>query len=619
MAIKNTNGASAGLALSSSLQAITDTCIVGICNIEEANDSGETFIVCARNGSKYLGLSYDVNSGPVVTIRLSWDGGWEVLTANLCPTESWFAWGIDCSGVGSNQLTIVLSTSAGASPQSFARTLGGSTWTPSAIRLLHDTVVTPGALATLQNVKYGDAGLTAAKMHAEAWNLAVQNSGDWTPTVTEMVTGDLTAQRESWSAVSAGDLAVVPGYFVDTGGSTATITVSSVTPAGDALTIAGSITSDAETQTVVVELVKAGVIVTTAPATLAGLSWTCAIDNIQAGVYTVRGRVIDALGSSTDEFASTVEFIGLSGEDQLPYTYPNTAILAVPAVASIPVGSTAVFKAVNQAGAAIPGAAVAVGSSAIALPYANLTDADGNVTVTGVAEGNTNLVLSVMNVSGSFLNAQVPLTIGAASVSTVTVTPKTVSMHVGQTQQFTGIVTGGGSITWSIQSGAGSIDGNGLYTAPGSATTAVIRGTKTGDPGVFDEATITVSAQPQQSIGAQFVGDSNFSAAPGQSFSWQIRVQVDGEPVAGAVITPSTAPSDILDITPPLPTNANGTTTIIGQVMSDTPVNVDVAVTFVISFGALTMQLGAAVSVADSPYGYLILRGRAYPRPYEQK
>lgn len=618
MAIKNINGAEAGLSLSSSLQSITDTCIVGICNIEEANDDGEAFIVCANNGGKYLGLTYDLNAGPVVTVRLSWDGGWEVLSANLCPTESWFAWGINCAGAGSNQLTIMLSTSQGATPESFARTLGGSAWTPSAIRLLHDTVLARGAVATLQNVKYGDAGLTAAKMHAEAWDLAVQNPGDWTPTVTEMVTGDLTAQRESWSAVSSSDLAVVPGYFVDMGGSTATITVTSATPAGDAMTVEGSITSDAETQSVSIELVKDGSIAQTIPATLIGLNWTCTIDDIPAGVYTVRGRVVDALGSATHELGSTVEFIGFSGEDTLPHTYPNTGLGAVPSIASIPVGETATFKSVNQAGVAVPGAIVTINNPAIASAAAGLTDADGNIVVTGAAQGTTTLVLSIMNLGGATLNTQVPLTIGAPSVSTVTVTPATATIAAGQTQQFTGVVTGGGSITWSVQSGGGSIDSNGLYTAPGGAAVAVIRGAKTGDLGVYDESTVTVTAQPQSSIGAQFLGNANMAVAPGQSFSWRIKVEVDGEAFQGAVITPSAIPNDLLSITQPLATAADGTTTITAQAASDIDTGIEAAVTFNIVAGGLSMQLTATVSIVDSPFGYLDLRGRSYPRPYKQ-
>lgn len=618
MAIRNTADAAAGLSLSSGLQALTDTALTGICSIEGANAGGEAFIFKLRDGSgKYVGLTYDVNAGPLVAIRLSWDGGWEEISSGLTGLDQWFAWGIDSAGVGANGVTVMLSTSSGATPLSFTRTLGGATWTPTALLLMHDATLSRGIRGKIQNVKYGDRGLTAAKMHAEAWSLTNQNGSDWTPVITEMVTGDLTAQRETFTAVNGGNLEVAAGYFVDTGGTTATITVATAVISGDSLQVDGTITSDAESQAVTVELIKSGVIVLTATATLAALAWSCPIDNIPAGVYTVRGRVVDGLGSATGDFASTVEFIGLSGEDSIPYLYTTTALLAVPNSLSLPANGAATVKAVDQSGAAVSGAIASVLSTSIATAPA-LTDLSGNLVLTGVAAGTTSLVMQITGLSGQLLTVTVPVTITGASVSVVTVSPGVATVQVDQTQQFTSIITGGGSTTWTVESGGGSIDSEGLYTAPSTATVAVIRGAKTGELTSYDESTVTVTAEAQSSIGGQFLGDGDLAVAPGQSFSWRIKITVDGQSFAGAVITPVAVPDGILNITQPLPTSNDGTTTISASVVADTATDLPIAVAFSVVAGDLAMTLYSTVTVVDSPYGYVLVRGRQYPRPYPQ-
>jgi len=333
----------------------------------------------------------------------------------------------------------------------------------------------------------------------------------------------------------------------------------------------------------------------------------------------VRARVSDGGGAATDDDSAT--FIGLTGADEIPYSYPNTQIKAIPASASIPAGSTAVIKAVNQSGAAIPGALVSSGvsSGTLIASTPDLTDADGNVVVTGSAAGTANLVLSVMNLAGATISTTVPLTITGTSTSTVTVTPANVSMFVNQAQQFTSVIAGGGTTVWSVVLGGGSISSTGLYTAPATATTAVIRGAKQGELSTYDESIVTVSAATQSGIGAVFLGDGDLSVAPGQSFSWQVKVLVNGQAFEGATIVPSSLPVDILDITTPLATSAAGTTTVTGSVVADTDTDIEVEVTLDITAGSLTMPLRATVTVQDSPYGYVIVRGRRYPRRFEQK
>ena len=83
----------------------------------------------------------------------------------------------------------------------------------------------------------------------------------------------------------------------------------------------------------------------------------------------------------------------------------------------------------------------------------------------------------------------------------VTISPKAVSIQLGTQRQFTGTASSG-NVSWSIPTGGaayGSIDPTGLYTAPGTmpgSTVLTIRATSASDPGVFDDATVTLTAAP---------------------------------------------------------------------------------------------------------------------------
>lgn len=59
------------------------------------------------------------------------------------------------------------------------------------------------------------------------------------------------------------------------------------------------------------------------------------------------------------------------------------------------------------------------------------------------------------------------------------------------------------SVTWSVESGEGTINSDGIYTASALPTSAVIRATSVEDPLLFDEVTITVLEAPAAGTGAQ--------------------------------------------------------------------------------------------------------------------
>lgn len=82
----------------------------------------------------------------------------------------------------------------------------------------------------------------------------------------------------------------------------------------------------------------------------------------------------------------------------------------------------------------------------------------------------------------------------------VSVTPSSVELLLEATQSFSATVSGtkNAGVTWSVVegAGAGTIDTNGLYTAPSalpSPPTATIRATSLADGTKFDEATVTLS------------------------------------------------------------------------------------------------------------------------------
>jgi len=88
----------------------------------------------------------------------------------------------------------------------------------------------------------------------------------------------------------------------------------------------------------------------------------------------------------------------------------------------------------------------------------------------------------------------------STSALSVQVTPSTVSVQTGSTQQFSATVSGGATsnVTWSAT--GGSITADGLYTAPATPGSYVVQATSTTDTSVSGSATVTVlgsSTSPQ--------------------------------------------------------------------------------------------------------------------------
>ena len=138
-------------------------------------------------------------------------------------------------------------------------------------------------------------------------------------------------------------------------------------------------------------------------------------------------------------------------------------------------------------------------------------------------------------------------TVTVTSVA-VAISPKTAATTTGGALTFTATVTGTVSgqstgVTWSVQeSGGGTVDTSGHYTAPVSAGTFHVIATSIADPGKSDTATVTVTAIAvaisPKTAAATTGGTLNFSATvtgtvSGQSIGVTWSVQETGGGTVG--------------------------------------------------------------------------------------
>lgn len=208
-----------------------------------------------------------------------------------------------------------------------------------------------------------------------------------------------------------------------------------------------------------------------------------------------------AVGTPTvDAWEPTVTVGGathsMSGGDEFPVI---TSIDLSTASSSITEGDsrdlTAAIK--DQQGVGLPhltGTPASDDTDVATVSQLAATDASGNAVlrVIGVAPGTATITLAIDGVASN----AVSVTVSEQPVSNpLQVFPITVSLDAGATQQFAATIGGGdATVTWTIPSGGGLIDGDGLYTAPASAGTATVRGTLVADSSIYAEATVTISA-----------------------------------------------------------------------------------------------------------------------------
>lgn len=228
----------------------------------------------------------------------------------------------------------------------------------------------------------------------------------------------------------------------------------------------------------------------------------------------------------------TIDSTGLFTAGDTAGVFENTVVATIGAVTS---SSTVTVTAGPLATIMLTPATTVLAITATQQYVAIGKDAHGNVVAItptwGASEAgsisNTGLFTAGTTV-GSFLNsisatsgaisatASVEVTIGA--LATITVTPATITLAIGATQQFTAVGHDAGNNvvalvpTWSVASGGGTISGTGLLTAGTiagtftnsvTATSGSISGTSSVVVSTGALATITVSpSSPSLAIGA---------------------------------------------------------------------------------------------------------------------
>jgi hypothetical protein len=186
---------------------------------------------------------------------------------------------------------------------------------------------------------------------------------------------------------------------------------------------------------------------------------------------------------------------------------PPPTVAAQPAASSV-TGTSAALSVLGSDGGSdanlIYTWSVASGPSGAAAPTfaANGTNAAKNDAVTFHQAGNYSFIATITNTSDGLSTQSNPVTVTIAqTLAGIQVTPATINVAVGTTQQFTvaGIDQFGladnavGSVSWSM-TGAGSINAtSGLYTAPATLG-SVTGGTITAKAGGFTSmSTLTLS------------------------------------------------------------------------------------------------------------------------------
>ncbi len=254
---------------------------------------------------------------------------------------------------------------------------------------------------------------------------------------------------------------------------------------------------------------------------------------------------------------------------------PPVSVTVSPVSASLQPGQSLVFTAAVS------------GASNNAVTWTSSPAGAGSITAAGVFSAPATIsAQATVNVTAT--SVADPSKSASATVTlnppvTITLSPSTVTLQSGQTQQFTPTVTGSANaaVTWSITpAGAGSINNTGLYTAPAtiaSAQTANLTATSVADASKSASATISLAPgsttpiistlSPPAGIGGSGVtiSGSGFGAAQGTSTvsfnglsagtaaSWTANTIVVTAPQAvttgGVVVTVNNTGSNVVNFT----------------------------------------------------------------------
>ena len=404
-----------------------------------------------------------------------------------------------------------------ASGQILARPVVWSTSAPGVATVSSTGLViaiAPGE-ATISAVSEGKTGTATITVSPKPVSAVIVSPGQasvivgQTVTLTGQVTdeqGNVLPGRPISFSSGTPSVATVTGSGVVTGISagTATITATSEGKTGTAtitvapIPVARVSVSPAEPNVIVGQTVQLNVAAEAAngqPLTGRTPTWTSGAP----GVASVSNAgLVTALSPGTAVIFASID--GVIGTATVTVRQvPVATVVVTPPTSSIVVGgSTQLSASVRDAsGAELPGRLVGWTSSDDAVAIVSSTGANTG-RVTALKTGTVTITASSEGKSGT-----ATVTVTVAPVATVSVTPPTASLTVGQTVTLTpetrdagGNVLTGRPVTWSTSNAAVATVTQGVVTAVGPGT-ATITATSEGKTGT---ATITVSAVPVATV-----------------------------------------------------------------------------------------------------------------------
>lgn len=215
-----------------------------------------------------------------------------------------------------------------------------------------------------------------------------------------------------------------------------------------------------------------------------------------AGLYTAPASIT---AQQTVTITATLQVDGSKTGSATVTLLPGPITVTVsPGSAVLSGGRTQLFTA------AVTGTSTTAVTWSIS-PAAGAINSAGLYTAPAVISALQTVTITATSTADQTTTAVAVVTLTPPPV-TVSLAPSSATLFGGQTRQFTAVVgnSGNTSVTWSVDpAGTGSIDANGLYTAPTGLTTAqsiLIAATSAADPSVSNSVSITLDPSQLVSV-----------------------------------------------------------------------------------------------------------------------
>jgi len=269
----------------------------------------------------------------------------------------------------------------------------------------------------------------------------------------------------------------------------------------------GAVTAQPAGQTVIVQTLPIDASVAPGAtvqfsAQVTGTSYTSVVWSVvEAGGGTVDATGLYTAPANQGTFhvlaESTIASVNSSGTSVvhvMSAPAQQVSVAVIPGAVNVLIGGSASF------------AAAVTGTANVSVNWSVQEGAScGSVTSAGVYSAPTAAAtchVVATSAADTTRSGSATVTVTAAPVVTVSVSPATASITTGGTRTFTATVSGttagqSTAATWSVPVGAGSIGATtGVYIAPATAGTYVITATSVAAPTRFGTATVTVTAPP---------------------------------------------------------------------------------------------------------------------------